>query len=85
MNLPVEEARKRLLDKTKEDKMEIQQAEQKLSEIKKIIDAQTKQLKDLEANIEEKKTDFINPQKMEQIMSQEKIMDQYIEGFDKTK
>lgn len=84
MNLPFNEARDRLLNKAKEDQQEIKQLEQKSNEIRKIVDAQNKQLKEIESNIEERKTEYVNPAKMEAIINQEKVMDQYIENFDKT-
>jgi chromosome segregation ATPase len=85
MNLPFNEARDRLLNKTKEDQQEIKQLEQKVGEFNKIIDTQTKQLKDLELNIEDRKNEMIDPAKLEAIANSEKVFDQYIENFDKTK
>ena len=85
MNLPFGEARDRLLNKTKEDQQEIKQLEQRVTELNKILDAQTKQLKDLESNIEDRKNDIIDPAKLEAIANSEKVFDQYIENFDKTK
>lgn len=85
MNLPFPEARERLLSKSKEDQQEIKQLEQKINEFNKIIDQQNKQLKELESNLEHRKNEQVNQEKLQAIIDQEKVFDQYIENFEKTK
>lgn len=56
-NLPFPEARERLLNRIKQDNAEILQAEKKVNEVKKMIETYQRNIREIEADLDERKSD----------------------------
>ena len=82
LNLPFGEARERLVNKTKEDQVEIKQLESRTIELKKIVDQYNKQARDIEKDLEHKKTDSADMQKYEILHEKDQQMTQFIDSFE---
>ena len=85
MNLPFPEARERLLNRIKQDNAEIKQAERDVSEIRMIIDTYQRNIKEIEQDLKEKKSDDNEAQKYEILYQKEKEINEFMEKFEQEK
>ena len=85
MNLPFGEARERLVNKTKDDQNEVKQLESRMNELKKIVDQYNRQIKDIEKDLLQQKTDSVDMQKYEILNEKDQQMTQYISSFEVVK
>lgn len=65
LNLPFTEAREKLLNRIKQDNAEIKQAEKDIGDMKKIIETYQRNIKEIEQDLREKKSDGDEAQKYE--------------------
>jgi len=65
LNLPFPEARERLLNRMKQDNAEVKQYERDILDMKKIIETYQRNIKEIEQDLQEKKSDENEAQKYE--------------------
>ncbi len=85
MNLPFPEARERLISKAKEDQAQLKATEQRIQEIKKLIDSYQKQMKEIESELEENKAESVDKKKYDILMERDKEYTDFIENFETIK
>jgi intraflagellar transport protein 74 len=85
MNLPFPEARERLLNRIKQDNAEIKQSEKDVADIRKIIDTYQRNIKEIESDLQEKKSDEGEAQKYEILYQKEKEINDFMEKFEEEK
>lgn len=85
MNLPFPEARERLLNRIKQDNAEIKQSEKDVNDIRKIIETYQKNVKEIEQDLVEKKSDDNESQKYEILYQKEKEINDFMEKFEEEK
>ena len=82
-NLSIPEARDRILARMKEDNASITNMEKRIKEVKKNIDIYEKKLRDLDAILEDKKTEEEDKKKYEILYQKDREMDEFLNSFDK--
>ena len=85
MNLPFPEARERLLQRIKNDNAEIKQTEKDVGDMRKMIESYQRSVKEIEADLSEKKSDENDAQKYEILYQKEKEINEFMEKFDEDK
>eukprot|EP01022_Parablepharisma_sp_SALTPOND_P020569 TRINITY_DN377_c0_g1_i2.p1 TRINITY_DN377_c0_g1~~TRINITY_DN377_c0_g1_i2.p1 ORF type:complete len:602 (-),score=123.11 TRINITY_DN377_c0_g1_i2:1138-2943(-) len=82
MNLPFPEARERLITKAKEDQAQLKGTEQRIQEIKKLIDAYQKQIKEIETDLETNKAESVDKNKYDILKEKDKEYSDFIDNFE---
>ena len=85
MNLPFPEARERLLNKAKDDQAQMKGAEQRVADIKKLVDSYQKQIKEIESELEENKAESVDKKKLEILKERDKEYSDFIDNFETIK
>lgn len=80
--LSIPEARDRILARMKEDNQAIANMEKSTKDAKKNIDVYEKRLRELEANLEDRKTEEEDKKKYEILYKKDKEMDEFLNSFD---
>lgn len=84
-NLPFPEARERLITKAKEDQAQLKSTELRIVEIKKLIESYQKQMKEIDSELEENKTETVDKKKFDILQERDKEYSDYIANFETTK
>ncbi len=93
MNLPFPEARERLLNRIKQDNAEIKQLEKDVADVKKMIETYQRNIKEIEQDLQEKKTgggggaggEDGEAQKYEILYQKEREINEFMERFEEEK
>jgi len=85
MNLPFNEARERLTQRTKEDQNDIKNIETRTGEIKKLIETYNKQLKEMVSDMAERKADNAELKNYEILQEKDTELTNFISNFEQTK
>ena len=85
MNLPFPEARERLLNRIKQDNAEIKQCEKDVADIRRIIETYQRNIKEIEQDLIEKKSDDNEAQKYEILYQKEKEINEFMVSFEEEK
>jgi intraflagellar transport protein 74 len=84
LNLPFPEARERLMNRIKSENGEIKQLDKELTEARKMIDTYNRNIKEIEADLKDKK-DGDDMQKYEILYQKEKQINDFMTSFEEEK
>jgi len=84
-NLPLPEARERLINRIKEDNAEVLQHEREIVDLKKLIETYERNIRELEQDLQESKTVNEQDDKYAVLHKKDKEMTEYMENFEQTR